>query len=406
MNRTIQEYLNQPNELEKLYRKDSEQFKARFNELYPSVEHTDIVKVWYERLNYKEDMLSEFNHKDFIGAILIALLSGLSSRLVFYFIQEELINPINSIFTIMGFISIYFIVKNQLSKKLLFILLTLFGVVVWSVNSIQNPSGDVSILVYLHVPIFMWIVIGASYLSDEYRNNQKRLTFLRFNGEFIVLYTIMAISGIILTGITMQLFTMINLDISEFYFTNIVLIGVASVSILTTYLVDLNFNFVRNIAPLIAKLFGPLVLITLILFMMMVIITGQNPFIDREFLLVFNIVLFVVLAISLFSIIESSESKITNVVDCALISIALLIDIFALSSILFRLSSYGLTPNRFAVLGINLIIGIHLLRILYSYIKYFKNKVELNSIHKSIMDYLPIYGIWSLIVIFAFPILF
>lgn len=406
MNRTIQEYLNQPNELEKLYRKDSEQFKARFNELYPSVEHTDIVNVWYERLNYKEDMLSEFNHKDFIGAILIALLSGLSSRLVFYFIQENLINPINSIFTIMGFISIYFIVKNQLSKKLLFILLTLFGVVVWSVNSIQNPSSDVSILVYLHVPIFMWIVIGASYLSDEYRNNQKRLTFLRFNGEFIVLYTIMAISGIILTGITMQLFTMINLDISEFYFTNIVLIGVASVSILTTYLVDLNFNFVRNIAPLIAKLFGPLVLITLILFMMMVIITGQNPFIDREFLLVFNIVLLVVLAISLFSIIESSESKITNVVNCALISIALLIDIFALSSILFRLSSYGLTPNRFAVLGINLIIGIHLSRILYSYIKYFKNKVELNSIHKSITDYLPIYGIWSLIVIFAFPILF
>lgn len=406
MNRTIQENLNKPNELEKLYRKDSEQFKTRFNELYPSVEHTDIVNVWYERLNYREDMLSEFNRKDFIGAILIALLSGLSSRLVFYFIQEELINPINSIFTIMGFISIYFIVKNQLSKKLLFILLTLFGVVVWSVNSIQNPSSDVSILVYLHVPIFMWIVIGASYLSDEYRNNQKRLTFLRFNGEFIVLYTIMAISGIILTGITMQLFTMINLDISEFYFTNIVLIGVASVSILTTYLVDLNFNFVRNIAPLIAKLFGPLVLITLILFMMMVIITGQNPFIDREFLLVFNIVLFVVLAISLFSIIESSESKITNVVNCALISIALLIDIFALSSILFRLSSYGLTPNRCAVLGINLIIGIHLSRILYSYIKYFKNKVELNSIHKSITDYLPIYGIWSLIVIFAFPILF
>jgi hypothetical protein len=216
----------------------------------------------------------------------------------------------------------------------------------------------------------------------------------------------MAISGIILTGITMLLFTMINLDISEFYFTNIVLIGVASVSILTTYLVDLNFNFVRNIAPLIAKLFGPLVLITLILFMIMVIITGQNPFIDREFLLVFNIVLLVVLAISLFSIIESSESKITNVVNCALISIALLIDIFALSSILFRLSSYGLTPNRCAVLGINLIIGIHLSRILYSYIKYFKNKVELNSIHKSITDYLPIYGIWSLIVIFAFPILF
>ena len=204
----------------------------------------------------------------------------------------------------------------------------------------------------------------------------------------------------------MQLFYMINLDISEFYFTNIVLFGVASVSILTIYLVDLNLNIVRNIAPLIAKLFGPLVLITLFVFILTVILTGQNPFIDREFLFVFNIILLIVLAISVFSIIESSDRRFTNLINLALISIALLIDLFALSAILFRLGSFGLTPNRCAVLGINLIIGFHLSKILFSYIKYYRTKKEIGIVHKAITDYLPLYGIWSLIVIFVFPLLF
>lgn len=405
MNHVIQEYLTQPNELEKLYRKDSSQFKKSFNELYPTLENTEIVEVWNERLNFKDESLSSFNRKELYIAILIALLSGVSSRFVFYFVQENLINPINLVFVSMGFISIYFIVKNHISRKSIMLIFIPLILVFLSVNSIQNTSSDVSILVYLHVPIFMWMLIGISYLSDEYRNNQKRLTFLRFNGEFIVLYTIMAISGIILTGITMQLFYMINLDISEFYFTNIVLFGVASISILTSYLVDLNSNIVRNIAPLIAKLFGPLVLITLIMFILMVLFTGQNPFMDRDFLLMFNIILLVVLAISIFSIIESNESKLTNYINCALISIALLIDLSALSAILFRLSSYGLTPNRCAVLGINLIIGIHLFGILKSYITYFK-KNEISIIHKSITDYLPLYGVWSIIVILVFPLLF
>lgn len=406
MNHSIQKYLYQPNKLEKLYREDSIQFKNSFNELYPTLEHTEIVEVWNERLNFKDETITDFSRKEFMVAILIALLSGVSSRLVFYFVQEKFLNPINFVFVSMGFISIYFIIKNHLSKKSIMLIFIPLILVLMSVNSIQNTSSDVSILVYLHVPVLMWILIGISYLADEVKNNQKRLAFLRFNGEFIVLYTIMAISGILLTGITMQLFYMINLDISEFYFTNIVLFGVASVSILTIYLVDLNLNIVRNIAPLIAKLFGPLVLITLFVFILTVILTGQNPFIDREFLFVFNIILLIVLAISVFSIIESSDRRFTNLINLALISIALLIDLFALSAILFRLGSFGLTPNRCAVLGINLIIGFHLSKILFSYIKYYRTKKEIGIVHKAITDYLPLYGIWSLIVIFVFPLLF
>lgn len=403
---TIQEYLNQPNELERIYREDTNQFKQLFNELYPTIEHTETVQVWFERLNYKEDKLNVINRRDFINAIVIALLSGVLSRIVYYFVQQEMISFINLVIVIMSFIGIYFIVRNRLSKTNIILLISVLGMIVLSINLIPNNFSDTSILAYLHLPIFMWIWIGSSYTSNKFNDNPLSLAFLRYNGEFIVLYTIMAISGIILTGITMQLFYMIDLDISEFYFTNIVLFGIASLSILATYLIDLKLNIVRNIAPLIAKLFGPLVLITLILFIISTIITGQNPFIDRDFLLMFNIVLVVVLAISIFSIIENSNSKITNIINCALITIALIIGLFALSAIVFRLNSYGLTPNRCAVLGINIIIGIHLGLILISYYGYFKKSKQLQIIHNSITSYLPIYGIWSVIVILIFPLIF
>jgi len=39
-----------------------------------------------------------------------------------------------------------------------------------------------------------------------------------------------------------------------------------------------------------------------------------------------------------------------------LLAVSLVIDLIALSAILFRLTSYGLTPNRLVVLGANLII--------------------------------------------------
>jgi len=403
---TIQKYLNQPNELERIYREDTNQFKLLFNELYPNIEHTEIVQVWNERLNYKEDKLNGINRKDFINAIVISLLSGVLSRILLYFVEQEVISFINLVIVIMSFIGIYFIVRNKLSRINIILLISVLGMIVLSINLIPNNFSDTTILAYLHLPIFMWIWIGSSYTSNKYNDNPMSLAFLRFNGEFIVLYTIMAISGIVLTGITMQLFYMIDLDISEFYFTNIVLFGVASLSILATYLIDIKLNIVRNIAPLIAKLFGPLVLITLILFIVSIIITGQNPFMDRDFLLMFNIVLVIVLAISIFSIIENSNSKITDTINCALITIALLIDLFALSAIIFRLNSYGLTPNRCAVLGINIIIGVHLGLILVSYYGYFKKNKPLQTIHNSITSYLPIYGIWSVIVILIFPLIF
>lgn len=73
---------------------------------------------------------------------------------------------------------------------------------------------------------------------------------------------------------------------------------------------------------------------------------------------------------------------------------------------MFRLTSYGITPNRLAVLGVNILIFANLLWIMISYLRYLQNKSGPEAIQDAITKYLPVYGLWAAFVIFTFPIIF
>ena len=92
--------------------------------------------------------------------------------------------------------------------------------------------------------------------------------------------------------------------------------------------------------------------------------------------------------------------------NIALVSVTLIIDIVALSAILFRLTSYGFTPNRLAVLGANLLIFCHLTGILFNYARFIGGKVDIECLNKWIVGYIPAYTIWSIFVAIGFPLLF
>lgn len=405
------ENLSDTHTLEALYRKDTEQFKKMFVEAYAQYADSEILKVWNERLNYTDvsKPKSIFKENDFLVMLFIAFLSGVVTRVLYHFVDIQLISPINLIYGVLPFIAFYFIFQNRLSRKLVITIISILILSIIIINLNANIINDSTILASLHLPILLWVWIGLAYTGENYQSGKARLAYLKFNGEFSILYAIMAISGIILTGITMQLFFLIELDIAEFYFTNIVLIGASSLSVVATFLVSKNLKLAKNIAPYIAHIFAPLVLITLVIYLISVIIVGKNPFLDRDFLLLFNSILLVVLAISIFSITESNSNDhktISDYVNFALITIALVIDVIALSAILFRLSNYGITPNRVAVLGINFIILINLAWIMFEYYRFIRNKTGIESIQNAVTQYLPVYGIWSMIVIIVFPIVF
>lgn len=411
-NNPIIKNMADPHELERMFRKDSEAFKRDFEEAWEQNPNSQILSIWYERLYYSETENLEKTSRlkrDFLVMGVLAIMAGTSTRILFHFIEQNTIAPINLIFGIIPFITAFFVYKSGPRKNVVFTIVFLFLISAVYLNMLPLEEKDSIILAYLHFPVFLWVVAGIAFAGDEYSVRGKRLAYLKFNGEFCILYASMAISGMLLSMITMQLFIIIGMDIEDFYFKNIVLFGAAALAVVASYLVSRDLKLAKNIAPYLAKIFSPLVLITLLAYLVTVIWAGKNPFLDRDFLLVFNGILLLVLIVTIFSITESGAKEKRNIsdyVNLALILLALIIDGVALSAIVFRLSSYGISPNRLAVLGVNLLIFANLIWIMGSYAGFLRNKTGPEAIQDSITKYLPIYGLWAAFVTFVFPLIF
>lgn len=125
--------------------------------------------------------------------------------------------------------------------------------------------------------------------------------------------------------------------------------------------------------------------------------------------MIFNIMLLGVMAIIVFSVSEASGSikrKFSELVLFILSLVTLIINLIALSAIFYRLGEFGLTPNRLAVLGSNIMIFINLILITIDLFKINFKKAEPEKVELTISKYLPVYVIWVLIVVFGFPLFF
>lgn len=408
----ISENIADPYELERLFREDPKSFKNAFAHALEQNPDSPVLAVWHERLLFKEAVNTEkdfFLQKDFLWMGILAILAGITTRIIFHFVALQTIAPINIAFGVLPFIAAYFVYKNPPQKNVLYSLAVLFLISVVYLNMLPLTYNDSTLLVYLHLPIFLWGLVGLAYTGNGYGMSSTRLAYLRFNLNFFVLYASMAISGMLLALVTMQLFSFIGLNIEEFYFTNIVLFGAASIAVVTAYVVSRNLKLAKNIAPYIAKLFSPLVLATLVAYLIAVIWLENNPFLDRDFLLAFNGILLGVLVVTILSITERGSDEKRNIsdyVNTALIALALIINTVALSAIVFRLSSYGITPNRLAVLGVNIVIWANLIWIMLSYIRFLRNKTGPSTVQDAVTKYLPVYAIWAAVVTFIFPFIF
>jgi NADH:ubiquinone oxidoreductase subunit K len=86
--------------------------------------------------------------------------------------------------------------------------------------------------------------------------------------------------------------------------------------------------------------------------------------------------------------------------------VTIIVNGIALSAILFRISEWGMTPNRAAVLGGNVLILVNLLLVTLQLYKVLSKKANISAVGNAIAFYLPVYCVWATIVTFLFPFLF
>ncbi|MCO1604063.1 permease prefix domain 1-containing protein [Desulfosporosinus nitroreducens] len=365
-----------------------------------------------------DSLAKQLNRRDITLVVIFALLAGTLFKIPELFgfgllDQDGEIKIVfikNFSFFILPFISAFFLIKRKSELKTWVTILGIFILAAVIIN--VYPSFDphhTEVLTIFHLPLFLWLVVGATYIGREWQGSKGRMNFIRFTGEAFI-YGVLVMAGVmVLFLFTLVIFQAIQIDVQKFLAEYLLIYGGCAAAMITVYLVEAKKSVVENFAPILAKIFSPLFLIIMAAFLIVMIITGNSPFMEREFLIAFDLMLALVLGLVLYVISARDIRQPANLFDylnLALILTALVIDGVALSAILFRMSAFGITPNKLAALGENLALLGNLAGLAWLYIGYFKRKFDFSKIIKWQTDYLYVYFIWTAIVAFIFPIVF
>ena len=416
METAIRENLNHPGELEKLYRSNRKRFEKSFFTLYPDIADLPVADYWKARLEF--DHQAESGRKVLKSDLLFLIISCVLAALLikiplwFGFVSDTDAYYLKNtgIVIFLGLSAYVFLTKSRLNLRNVILSLLIFLLSALYINLLPAGEKSDSInLAYLHLPLFLWCLYGVIFIDFDLKERSKRMDYLKYNGDLIILSLLILIGGGILTAVTIGLFSAIDLHIENFYMENIAIIGLVASPIVATYIIRNSPAITDKIAPIIAGIFSPLVLITLLVYLIFMIVTGKDPYNDRDFLLVFNLMLLGVMAIVVFSVAGTSTHKKHRFSEWILFILSLLtlaVDLVALSAIIYRVGEFGFTPNRTAVLGSNLLILVHLVLIAIDLFKVVWKGKEMRNVEQTIAKYLPLYAVWTFLVTFFFPLIF
>ncbi|MEI7831399.1 MAG: DUF4153 domain-containing protein, partial [Prolixibacteraceae bacterium] len=391
-------------------------FEQAFSNIYTDISASKIAEFWKARLEYDHPLEDKFtfDRKDVLFLVITCLISGILIKIPQIFdinLKEFLFYEKNAALIVFLGLSIYaFLNKESISKKALMYSAGAFLIAAIYINLLPSVEESNSmILAYLHLPLFFWCVYGLIYTDYDTKDKMKRIDYIKYNGDLAILSGLILIAGGILTAVTTGLFKAIDLNIDQFYVQYIAVSGLVSAPVVATYVIR-NYPSVTNkIAPIIATIFSPLVLITLFIYLISIPFAGKDPYNDRNFLMIFNLMLLGVMGIITFSISETSihkKQKFNELIVFGIVVLTLIIDLVALSAIVYRVGEYGFTPNRTAVLGSNILIFCNLVLIMRDlYRVNFQNR-DIRQVELTIAGYLPIYAAWTILVVFGFPLVF
>ncbi len=279
---------------------------------------------------------------------------------------------------------------------------------------VQNvfPFGARShtlVLSALHLPIALWLVAGVAYVGGRWFAGSGRMDFVRFSGELAIYYALIAIGGGVLTGLTMMMFTAIGMKPDWIAQDWLIPCGAMGALIVASWLVEAKQSVIENMAPVLTRLFTPLFTIVLLVFLATMAWTGRPIDIRRDVLIQFDLLLVVVVALLLYSASARDLEAPPDLFDrlqMLLVVSALVVDALALTAIASRISEFGVTPNRVAALGENLILLVNLAWSAWLYAAFLRGRRPFRALEAWQTAYLPVYAGWAALVVVLFPPLF
>jgi hypothetical protein len=314
-----------------------------------------------------------------------------------------------SLFTL-PVLAAYFAWKRGVGRTVIGALALLFALGAIAANAYPLDGDSQSIvLTSIHLPLALWLVVGVAYVGGDWRSDRRWMDFIRFTGEWAIYFALLAMGGGVLTAFTAGTFQAIGLDAETFITEWLLPCGGMAGVIVAAWLVEAKQSVIENMAPVLTRVFTPLFAATLLAFLGAFVWTNNGIDVERDVLILFDLLLVVVLGLLLYAISARDPAARPGLFDgfqLALVISALLIDALVLLAITGRITEFGFTANKTAALGENLILLTNLAWSAWLFIGFVRGRMPFVRLEVWQTRYIAVYAIWAWTVVFAFPPIF
>lgn len=285
-----------------------------------------------------------------------------------------------------------------------------FAAAAVAVNVFPFADGSATeVLAATHLPVVLWFVVAVAFLAGDVRSHDARMDMVRFTGEWVIYYTLIALGGMVLAGLTVAILTPLAPGLSEEVLVWGVPSGAAAGVVVAAWLVEGKQQVVENMAPILTMLFTPLFAVMLVGAVIVYAVTGLGGVFDRDLLGVFDALLVVVLGLVLYGLSARDPADAPRWMDriqLVVVVSALVLDGLVLATMVGRVGELGFTPNRTVALGLNLVLLVNLAGAAWLSARFVSGRGTLYGLERWQTSYLPVFGAWALVVVVLVPPLF
>jgi hypothetical protein len=303
----------------------------------------------------------------------------------------------------------YFVVVRRMTWRRILTLAVVVAVLALAVNLFPYHGDRATELVAgIHLPVVLWFVVGAAYLDRGSRSGDRRMDFLRFTGEWIVYYALIALAGGVLVGLTDGVISLVAPEAVAAIWDWVVPSGAAGAVLVAAWLVEAKKSIIENIAPVLTAIFTPLFALMLLVAIVVYAITGIGKNFDRDALVLFDALLIVVVGLVIYGISARSTRRagLMDALRLTAVVAAVLLDGLVLVAMLGRVSEFGFTPNRVAALGLNLLLLVDLLVTAVIIVRMLRGRIPVLALERWQTSYLVVIAAWVTAVVLVLPPVF
>ena len=380
--------------------------------------------------------------------IILALISVLPFTIYFLFFALN----INSDYRITEITSYFFtfrifylfcfsLIFNLDNKKNIFITFLIFLFV--GILSVIIPSSeftfkdiidiDKKLIFFVHtilnknlfLDIIFFIIFALSF--NQYKNYKDINQAFTFSANIMILTSIIPVTSIIpaIISIMFMMFfagvinlfkgIIINIFDDTLIVFNVFILSVFYIFAFTPFIIYFLYKKdVKNISIYFSRMIMYISLYNIIkhLFSIIVpIISYSSPYDIRINFIIYNVALTIGVVNLFFVRMDYKSSIFTKLVYIIFPVIAFIFNIIILTSTIYRIKEYGISPNKLTLILTNIIMLIHFILIIFDNIKSLKKLDSIKNIKDIILTnnrsyYVYVYGIIAFIVCFIMPLFY